>query len=85
MFTDTFFAMYDITCTVVAILFYGIFEQDINFNYTNQEHKLGFSLAKYYKHCKENVLEKTMKHYFWWFLLSFGTSAANFYIPFYTF
>ena len=53
VFTNWFFSLYDVSFTTIAILFYAIFEQDVSFKYTNQEHKLGFKLADFYRHCKE--------------------------------
>lgn len=31
LFEDLYFALYDVNCTTIAILFYAIFEQDVSF------------------------------------------------------
>ena len=81
IYDDYFFALYDVTCTSIAILFFLIFEQGIDFNYTKREKELGFKLSEFYYHCKVNILERTHWHFIAWFFFSFLSSAAAYFIP----
>jgi magnesium-transporting ATPase (P-type) len=57
LYEDAYWALYDVTCTTVGISIYGIFETDMTFRLTGKEQNLGFKLAAFYKHCKQNIIE----------------------------
>jgi hypothetical protein len=84
-YNDTFYALYEVTCTAFAIMLYLIFEQSVDMKHTNKEEGIGFKLSHYYKHCRDEILEKTGRHYLVWLLMSFISSIALFYIPFYAY
>jgi hypothetical protein len=84
-YDDTFYALYEVTCTAFAIMLYLIFEQSVDMKHTNKEEGIGFKMSHYYKHCRDEILEKTGRHYLVWLLMSFISSIALFYIPFYAY
>jgi magnesium-transporting ATPase (P-type) len=84
-YDDTFYSLYEVTCTAFAIMLYLIFEQQVDMKHSNNESGIGFKLSHYYKHCRDNILEKTGRHYLCWMLMSFISSIALFYVPFYAY
>ena len=80
-YDDTFYALYEVTCTSLAILLYFIFDQQVDMRFTGKEEGLGYKLSHFYKHCRENIIGKTTYHYWAWLLMSFLGAIAIFYIP----
>ena len=72
-------------CTTIAILFYGIFEQDLSFLLSNNESKLGFKLSKYYEHSKNKVIERTIPYFSIWHVYALVTGIVFYYIPAYAY
>ena len=80
-YDDTFYALYEVTCTSLAILLYFIFDQQVDLRFTGKEGELGFQLSKFYKHCRDNIIERTSYHYAAWFLMALVGAIGCFYIP----
>ncbi|TNV85488.1 hypothetical protein FGO68_gene5841 [Halteria grandinella] len=85
MMEDTYWALYHVDCTTIAILFYGIFEQDLSFIMSNNEKSIGFKISRYYKHSKTNIIEKTIPYFTVWHLYAFVTGIVFYYIPAYAY
>ncbi len=78
---DTFYALYQITCTSIALLVYFISDQQVDMRFSNNEQSLGFKLSHFYKHCRASIIERASQHYWIWLLLAFVTSLCLFYVP----
>lgn len=81
MFDDLYYAVYDVCLTNVAIFFYALYDQDVSFQNTNNEERIGFKLSHYYNHCRDKVMKRTIIEYFYWMIYAFAASAVYYFVP----
>jgi magnesium-transporting ATPase (P-type) len=84
MCKDLLDAMYDVVATVLAIIIFVLFDQDVSFKWgmkPGNEDKLSFRLSKYYGFCRDNVIKTLIRDYSAWFICIFGASALMYFIP----
>lgn len=84
-FSDLFYATYKSNLFAITILWYLIFDQDVDMRLTNNESKLKFRMSEYYSHCRDKVLNTTMYTYVAWLFWGLVSALAIYFIPQYSY
>eukprot|EP00347_Sterkiella_histriomuscorum_P009146 403342344 len=83
--SDLFYSLYDVSMNTIAVTNYTMCDQDVDFKKTNKEETLGFKLSHYYQHCREKVLQTTLKYYLIWLLYVFISCVPIYFLSQYSY
>ncbi len=67
--------------TTIALLFYALYEQHIDFRLDEQP----FQLSKYYAQCREKYVKRVHWYFGVWFVYAWYSAMVFYYVPMYAY
>jgi magnesium-transporting ATPase (P-type) len=81
IYDDMFYALYKTAITVLGVYFFLLYDQSINYSYTNRESELGFKLAHYYAHVRDDIFRWFVPDFVTWMFIALASATTIYFIP----